>query len=169
MRRLLPRTEAVRTQCRPHKLRRMLLHGASPREVCSYCSYCSYLLIANKWISLHSKNTMNAQKWIKRRLLKKLKLDQCYPGKKRLDGNLFKSHVANVRWKAGQKIYRPFKCLLDIGLARSSTGARVFGALKGAVDGGLDIPHSEKRFPGFIKGKGNDKGCASASVWYGRF
>eukprot|EP00486_Rosalina_sp_Unknown_P014995 CAMPEP_0201594394 /NCGR_PEP_ID=MMETSP0190_2-20130828/191722_1 /ASSEMBLY_ACC=CAM_ASM_000263 /TAXON_ID=37353 /ORGANISM="Rosalina sp." /LENGTH=255 /DNA_ID=CAMNT_0048053989 /DNA_START=303 /DNA_END=1070 /DNA_ORIENTATION=+ len=89
-----------------------------------------------------------------RRLLKKLKLDKAYPGKRRLDGNLFKSHVANIRWKAGDKIYRPFKCLLDIGLARSSTGARVFGALKGAVDGGLDIPHSEKRFPGFTKGEG---------------
>merc|ERR1711957_955964 len=25
----------------------------------------------------------------------------------------------------------------------------VFAALKGAVDGGLDIPHSEKRFPGY--------------------
>merc|ERR1712008_607272 len=30
-----------------------------------------------------------------------------------------------------------------------STGAKVFAALKGAVDGGLDIPHSEKRFPGY--------------------
>merc|ERR1711920_1164330 len=28
-------------------------------------------------------------------------------------------------------------------------GAKVFAALKGAVDGGLDIPHSEKRFPGY--------------------
>merc|ERR1712244_90261 len=88
-----------------------------------------------------------------RRLLKKLKLDKAYPGKKRIDGNLFKSHVANVRWKKDEKIYRPFKCLLDIGLARATTGARVFGALKGAVDGGLDIPHSEKRFPGFISKK----------------
>ena len=25
----------------------------------------------------------------------------------------------------------------------------MFAALKGAVDGGLDIPHSEKRFPGY--------------------
>merc|ERR1712013_790840 len=25
----------------------------------------------------------------------------------------------------------------------------VFAAMKGAVDGGLDIPHSEKRFPGY--------------------
>merc|ERR1719376_1165511 len=32
---------------------------------------------------------------------------------------------------------------LDVGLARTSTGAKVFAALKGAVDGGLDIPHSE--------------------------
>merc|ERR1711936_1473832 len=33
--------------------------------------------------------------------------------------------------------------------ARTSTGAKVFAALKGAVDGGLDIPHSERRFPGY--------------------
>lgn len=34
-----------------------------------------------------------------------------------------------------------FRCYLDVGLARTSTGARIFGVLKGAVDGGLDIPH----------------------------
>lgn len=44
---------------------------------------------------------------------------------------------------------RPFKCFLDVGLARTSTGARVFGAMKGASDGGIYIPHNEKRFPGF--------------------
>jgi large subunit ribosomal protein L5e len=33
----------------------------------------------------------------------------------------------------------------------TTTGNRVFGALKGAVDGGLDIPHNEKRFPGYDK------------------
>jgi len=94
-----------------------------------------------------------------RRLLRKLKLDQYYPGKKKLDGNMFRSNVANVQWVPGQKIYRPFKCLLDVGLARTTLGARVFGALKGAVDGGLDIPHSPGRFPGFKKGqeKGKDK------------
>lgn len=42
----------------------------------------------------------------------------------------------------------PFKALLDVGLARTTTGARIFGALKGAVDGGLDIPHNTRRFPG---------------------
>ncbi|BGP35956.1 hypothetical protein JCM10296v2_007808 [Rhodotorula toruloides] len=44
---------------------------------------------------------------------------------------------------------RPFKCFLDVGVARTSTGARVFGAMKGASDGGVFIPHSEQRFPGF--------------------
>jgi large subunit ribosomal protein L5e len=42
-----------------------------------------------------------------------------------------------------------FYCVMDSGLARTNTGARIFGALKGAVDGGLNVPHEEKRFPGF--------------------
>ena len=42
-----------------------------------------------------------------------------------------------------------FRCYLDVGLSRTTTGARVFGAMKGAVDGGLNIPHSVKRFPGY--------------------
>jgi len=43
---------------------------------------------------------------------------------------------------------RPFRALLDVGLARTTSGARVFGALKGAADGGLDVPHNDHRFPG---------------------
>merc|ERR1712238_78682 len=43
---------------------------------------------------------------------------------------------------------RPFKAFLDVGLVRTTTGNRVFGALKGACDGGLNIPHKTKRFPG---------------------
>merc|ERR1711864_17779 len=42
-----------------------------------------------------------------------------------------------------------FRACLDVGLKRTSTGAKVFAAMKGAVDGGLDIPHSDKRFPGY--------------------
>jgi len=99
-----------------------------------------------------------------RRLLRKLKLDTYYPGKKKLDGNMFRSNVSNVPWTPGQKIYRPFKCLLDVGLARTTMGARVFGALKGAVDGGLDIPHSPKRFPGFTKGQDKKEDKYDAEV-----
>jgi len=42
-----------------------------------------------------------------------------------------------------------FRAHLDVGLARTTTGAKVFAVMKGAVDGGIDCPHSEKRFPGY--------------------
>ncbi|KAK2097882.1 60S ribosomal protein L5 [Saguinus oedipus] len=42
-----------------------------------------------------------------------------------------------------------FTCSLDAGPARTTTGNKVFGTLKGAVDGGLSIPHSIKRFPDY--------------------
>lgn len=48
---------------------------------------------------------------------------------------------------------RPFYCLLDTGLKRTSTGSKVFSCLKGALDGGLDIPHNEKRFVGYADKK----------------
>ena len=51
----------------------------------------------------------------------------------------------------------PFKAILDVGLYRTTTGARIFGALKGAVDGGLAVPHKPSRFPGFSGDKLNAK------------
>ncbi|KAF9619280.1 hypothetical protein IFM89_006467 [Coptis chinensis] len=39
---------------------------------------------------------------------------------------------------------RPFRAFLDVGLIRTTTSNHVFGALKGALDGGLDIPHSDE-------------------------
>lgn len=59
---------------------------------------------------------------------------------------------------------RPFKALLDVGLARTTTGSRIFGALKGATDGGLYIPHSTRRFPGSSKGNKKKKISYDADV-----
>lgn len=39
------------------------------------------------------------------------------------------------------------KAILDIGLHARGPGSRVFAAAKGAVDGGLTIPHDEKVLP----------------------
>jgi len=50
----------------------------------------------------------------------------------------------------------PFKALLDVGLTRTTTGARVFGALKGACDGGIDVPHKDRRFPGSKRGENKE-------------
>ncbi|CAG9833487.1 unnamed protein product [Diabrotica balteata] len=77
-----------------------------------------------------------------RRLLKKLGLDNLYSGTTDVTGDEY-----NV--EAAEQGPGAFRCYLDTGLNRTSTGARVFGAMKGAVDGGLNIPHSTKRFPGF--------------------
>ncbi|KAK3392167.1 putative 5S rRNA binding ribosomal protein [Sordaria brevicollis] len=80
-----------------------------------------------------------------RRVLKKLGLDETFKGVEEADGEYKLTEAAET--DDGER--RPFKCFLDVGLARTSTGARVFGAMKGASDGGIFIPHSENRFPGF--------------------
>jgi large subunit ribosomal protein L5e len=48
----------------------------------------------------------------------------------------------------------PFRAILDVGLARTTTGAKIFGVMKGVVDGGIAVPHKPNRFPGFNKAKG---------------
>ncbi|XP_038672539.1 60S ribosomal protein L5-like [Scyliorhinus canicula] len=77
-----------------------------------------------------------------RRLLQKFGLDKIYEGEVVVTGDEF--NVESVTGKPSV-----FTCYLDAGLARTSTGNKVFGAMKGAADGGLSIPHSTKRFPGY--------------------
>jgi len=81
---------------------------------------------------------------IARRVLKKLGMDEDFEGVEEADGEYKLTEASE-----GDESRRPFKAFLDVGLARTSTGARVFGAMKGASDGGILIPHSENRFPGF--------------------
>ncbi|KAH6641733.1 60S ribosomal protein L5 [Chaetomium tenue] len=80
-----------------------------------------------------------------RRVLKKLGLDGDFAGVEEADGEYTLTEAAET--DDGER--RPFKANLDVGLARTSTGARVFGVMKGASDGGILVPHSENRFPGF--------------------
>lgn len=91
---------------------------------------------------------------VARRLLKQIGLADVYKGNDKRDGHFF-NVVDDVDDEK-----RPFKALLDVGLAPTTTGARVFAVLKGACDGGINVPHKTKRFPGFqravveeIKGK----------------
>jgi len=83
---------------------------------------------------------------IARRLLKQVGLAEMYKPNDSVDGEYF-----NVNDDIDEK--RPFKALLDVGINRTTTGARIFGALKGACDGGLDVPHKTKRFPGYKAGR----------------
>jgi len=79
---------------------------------------------------------------VARRILQKFKMEDKYVGQTEVDGEHFTVEDADDGPGA-------FRCYLDVGLNRTTTGARVFGALKGAADGGLDIPHSTRRFPGY--------------------
>lgn len=78
-----------------------------------------------------------------RRALTKLGLADKYEGVTEPDGTM------SLTEALGDGEPRPFKAFLDVGLKRTTTGNRIFGAVKGASDGGIYVPHNEKRFPGF--------------------
>lgn len=81
---------------------------------------------------------------VARRALTKLGLADKYEGVTEPDGTISTTAALD-----DEDAPRPFKCYLDVGLRRTLTGSRHFGAMKGASDGGLYIPHSDKRFPGY--------------------
>jgi len=87
---------------------------------------------------------------IARRTLKLMDMDEDFKGKEECNGEDY--HVEDE--DEGEK--RPFKAIFDVGLTRTTKGARIWGALKGAADGGLHVPHSNKNFIGYTASE--DKG-----------
>jgi len=88
-----------------------------------------------------------------RRLLQQLGLDEVYTGVEGPTGDVVSTEV-NGRTFFVEEVddeKRPFRAYLDIGIKNTTTGAKIFAAMKGASDGGLDIPHSNKRFPGYVR------------------
>jgi len=77
-----------------------------------------------------------------RRILTKLKLADKYKGNTEVIGQDY-----NVEEMADGP--RPFCAILDIGLARTTTGGKIFGALKGITDAGVEVPHKETRYVGY--------------------
>jgi len=88
-----------------------------------------------------------------RRVLTNVGLAKSYQGVVKADGTYYRVKQSDTEQRS------PFKVFLDVGLTRTTTGSRVFGAMKGAVDGGLFVPHKPKRFPGnkTMKGKFDPK------------
>lgn len=79
-------------------------------------------------------STNNCFSYLCLQLLKKFGLDTLYSGIPEVTGDEY--NFVELDECPGA-----FRCYLDTGLMRTTTGARVFGAMKGAVDGGLNIPH----------------------------
>jgi large subunit ribosomal protein L5e len=76
-----------------------------------------------------------------RRCVTKIGLDTIYGGTLEATGE-----DTHVELDEGP---HPLSVVLDAGLNRTSTGSKIFAVMKGALDGGLNIPHNEKRFVGY--------------------
>jgi len=79
-----------------------------------------------------------------RRVLTKLNLADKYKGTAKVDGNDY-----NVEELTEGP--HPFRAYLDVGLHRTTTGSKIFAVMKGACDGGIEVPHSVSRFAGYNK------------------
>jgi len=117
--------------CSAHS-KELIKHGLTNGLKNYSAAYCTGLLLA-------------------RRLLKQVGLDEIYTGVEEPTGDVVSTNVNGRTYFVGEvdDEKRPFRALLDVGIKNTTTGAKVFGAMKGASDGGLDIPHSNKRFPGY--------------------
>merc|ERR1711934_657890 len=83
-----------------------------------------------------------------RRLLKKLGLDTKFVGTEEVTAEYEDCYVHNEE-DEGEDAQNAFHALLDVGLKRTTLGSKIFAAMKGAFDGGLEIPHNEKKFYGY--------------------
>ena len=64
------------------------------------------------------------------------------------------AYLTGILFAAKAKRAKQERAILDIGLNRATPGARVFAALKGAVEGGLAIPHGEEVLPSDERARG---------------
>lgn len=119
--------------CAAHS-KELAKHGLSVGLKNYPAAYCTGLLLA-------------------RRLLKQVGLDETYTGNEEPNGEVVSSEFNGKTYFVEEvdEEKRPFRALMDVGIKNTTTGAKVFAALKGASDGGLDIPHSNKRFPGYSR------------------
>merc|ERR1712182_53906 len=84
-----------------------------------------------------------------RRLLKKYDLDGTFEGTPEVTAEFEDCYV-----HGNDEERNAFHALLDVGLKRTTLGSKIFSAMKGAFDGGLEIPHSEKKFYGYDPDEG---------------
>merc|ERR1711934_355051 len=82
-----------------------------------------------------------------RRLLQKYGLDQKFAGTE--GGTAEFEDCFVIAEDDDEEGPSAFHALLDVGLKRTTLGSKIFAAMKGAFDGGLEIPHNQKKFYGY--------------------
>merc|ERR1711981_667851 len=81
-----------------------------------------------------------------RRLLTNVGLADKFEGTEEVTAEFEDCFVLNTEDEEGVSA---FHANLDVGLKRTTLGSKIFSAMKGAFDGGLEIPHNEKKFYGY--------------------
>merc|ERR1711896_87827 len=82
-----------------------------------------------------------------RRLLTKYGLADKFEGTEEVTAEFEDCYVLNNG--EDEEGVSAFHANLDVGLKRTTLGSKIFSAMKGAFDGGLEIPHNEKKFYGY--------------------
>ena len=104
-------------------------------------AYCTGLLVARRLLAKLSKGVEDERS-----------LEKLYTGDEAVSGEITFDEATLSETKRKHFVeevnddVRPFRAFLDVGLKPTTSGSKIFAALKGAVDGGIDIPHNEKRF-----------------------
>jgi len=132
--------DRVKTEASSYELKRF---GLTAGLTNYSAAYCTGLLCAKRLLKVLDDE--NEKKGVKLPPLSKT-----FDLVKEADGN-----YVNIEALRNSKNIetRPFTCFLDLGLTRASIGNRVFGAVKGAIDGGINIPCKENIFPHIREGK----------------
>jgi len=120
-----------------YKLRTGLLKSGMPRIV---------VRRTNKYFVVQAVESFEAQDKVVATVSSKELLKNGWDEKK---GGSLKSIPAGylTGLLAAKKIDGKKKYIVDLGMARTISGSRVFGVVKGLVDGGVDIEANEKVFP----------------------
>ena len=120
-----------------YKARRILLESDLPRVV---------VRRTNRYFVLQLIESSEAQDKVLVTMSSKELLKNDWDG----DGNLKSvpaGYLTGVLFARRVKDKIKKKCIIDLGMARTLKGGRVFAVVKGLVDGGLDVDVDEKVFP----------------------
>jgi len=120
-----------------YKARRILLTSGLPRIV---------VRRTNKYFILQAVESDEAQDKVLATITSKDLLKNGWDAK--AGGSLKSIPAGYLTGMLMAKKLKSGKYIVDLGMARTLKGGRVFSVVKGLIDGGLDIPANEKVFPG---------------------
>ena len=119
-----------------YKARRILLESGIPRIV---------VRRTNKYFILQAVESSEAQDKVVATVTSKELLKNGWDAK--AGGSLKSIPAGYLTGILMAKKLQKGKYIMDLGMARTLKGSRVFSVVRGLIDGGLDVPADEKVFP----------------------